>query len=77
MVQSNMSQPIFFSEGNLHIFEKTGEGLVPRESDEPGRGQGVEYMESRIISVSTSVQWETDKNAYLRVAGRLTGGNVK
>lgn len=29
-----MSQPIFFSEGNLHIFEKTGEGLVPRESDE-------------------------------------------
>lgn len=36
------NRPIFYLEGHLQIFEKTGVGLALRELDGPGRGRSVE-----------------------------------
>ena len=62
MVQSNAWQSsFFFLEVYVHILEETGEGLVLREPDELGRGQGAEWVEGPFILVPTAMQREADK----------------
>ena len=58
------NQPIFFIEAYLQIFEKTGEGLVLRESDGSGGGQNMKQVESHWILVSATVG-EADKHTHL------------